>query len=275
MSPPQAHGGAVLATLADNIVRKQLPRIIADAEALLAVAAWRDLPAGLRIIDIVGRRLCGFCVGSGHRFAQAHGCREGVAAVAVATEEALRHSIKLWADDLSAALGEAALIIEYVAAHEAAHAIVANIDADLQPGQADILRKMAATGTATVKKSAEQTVRDHPPSWAAAVAILSRRCSQYRPRARHRWPEVLRSDLEAVGIDAQAVAEAVGDVGDEQPLRALLAAGGNIVCRVAAACSSDADRVAILEGRCSPAAEMSLVAASGMGKGRVWNHGGV
>ena len=109
--------------LTDNIVRKQLSRLIADAESLLTVAAWRDLPAGLRIIDCAGGRLAGGCLGSGHRLARAHGFRLEAVAVMVAAEHRLRFMLELCDDNLPAALGEAALAMEAVAAHELAHAL--------------------------------------------------------------------------------------------------------------------------------------------------------
>lgn len=247
--------------LTDNIVARQLPRLLADAEALLSVAAWRDLPAGLRIINCAGGRLAGFCSGSGHNIAQAHGCRQGVVAVAVAAEDALRHTLDVWGDDLPAALGEAALAIEAVGAHETAHAVVADIDTGLQPGEADILRKLpAAVGTVAVRDSAERTARDHGAPWAAALVILAQRCRQYRPGARHRWPDVLRRDLEAHGIAADAVADAVGDVADEQPLRVLLAAGGTITERVAAAIPDETQRAALIAARRTTPADPGHVA---------------
>jgi hypothetical protein len=240
----------MIAPLADNIVWRQLPRLIADAEALLSVAAWPDLPAGCRIIGIDGSRLAGFCSGSGHRFAQAHGCRPGAVAVGVAAEDALRSALDVWADELPAALGEAAVAIELVAAHEAAHALVADIDGELQPGQGDILRGLpSAVGTVAVIGSAERTARDHGARWAAGLVILSQRCRQYRPRARHRWNELLENDLQAVGIDTQAVADAVGDVADEVSLRDLLAAGGMIAARVAEAIPDETTRAALIAAR--------------------------
>jgi hypothetical protein len=240
----------MIAPLADNIVRKQLPRLIADAEALLRVAAWRDLPAGCRIVNCAGGRLGGFCAGSGHRFAQAHGCRSGAVAVAVAAEHALRRSLEAWADELSVAIAEAAVVVEAVAAHEVAHALVADIDGELRPGEASILRQLpVAVGTVAVRDSAQRTARDHGAAWAAGIVILSQRCRQYRPRARHRWPELLADDLRAVGIDAQAVADAVGDVADDRPLRDLLAAGGMIAARVAAAIPDEAQRAALIAAR--------------------------
>ena len=238
------------APLADNIVRKQLRRLVADAEALLSVAAWPDLPAGCRLIDIDGSRLAGFSSGSGHRLAEAHGCRAGVVAVGVAAESALRAALDVWADELPAALGEAAVRIEVVMAHEVAHALVAKIDGTMQPGEGDILRRLpVAVGTVAVTDSPERTARDHAERWAAALVILSQRCRQYRPGARHRWADFLEDDLQLVGIDAQAVADAVGDVADEQPLRELLAAGGNIVARVAAAIPSEAQRARLIAER--------------------------
>ena len=240
----------MIVPLIDNIVRRQLPRLIADAEALLSVAAWRDLPAGCRLIDIAGSRLAGFSSGSGHRLAEAHGFRAGTVAVGVAAEHALRVALDVWGDELPAALGEAAVAIEFVAAHEAAHALVADIDGSMQPGEADILRSLpVAVGTTTGDSSPERTARGHGARWAAALVILSQRCEQYRPRSQHRWRELLTDDLHAVGIDAQAVAVAVGDVADELPLRDLLAAGGNIVARVAAAIPDETQRAALIAAR--------------------------
>jgi len=237
----------MIVALADNIVRKQLPRLIADAEALVSVAAWRDLPAGCRIIDIAGSRLAGFCSGSGHRLAEAHGFRAGAVAVGVAAESALRAALDVWADELPAALGEASLSIEYVAAHELAHALVADIDGSMRPGEADVLRSLpAAVGTVAVSDSPERTAGTHGACWAAALVILTQRCEAARPRARHRWPELLTSDLRVVGIDAQAVAAAVGDVADETPLRDLVAAGSPIACRVADAIPCEQERSGLI-----------------------------
>ncbi len=236
--------------LIDNIVRRQLPRLIADAEALLSVAAWRDLRAGCRLIDIDGSRLAGFSSGSGHRLAEAHGFRAGAVAVGVAAEHALRVALDVWGDELPAALGEAAVAIEFVMAHELAHALVADIDGTMQPGEGDILRRLpVAVGIVAVSDSHERTARDHGARWAAGLVILTQRCRQYRPRSQHRWHELLADDLHAVGIDAQAVAVAVGDVADELPLRDLLAVGGNIVARVAAAIPDETQRAALIAAR--------------------------
>ena len=215
----------MIAPLADNIVAKQLGRIVADAESLLAVAAWADLPAGLRIIDCAGGRLAGGCLGSGHRLARAHSFRPGAVAVMVAAEYRLRFMLELWDDNLPAALGEAALAIEAVAAHELAHALVADPDdPELQPGEAEALRRLPAAVAAPRATPAERTARDHDAAWAAGLVILAERCRRHRGWARHRWPVVIADDLRSVGIDHEAVAEALGHVGHELPLRCLLAA---------------------------------------------------
>lgn len=236
--------------LADSIVRKQLPRLIADAEALVGTVAWRDLPAGLRIIDCAGGRLAGFSSGSGHGLAQAHGCRPGAVAIAVAAEAYLRELLELWPDDTATGLAEAGLYVEFVAAHELAHALVADIDSDLQPGEADILRRLpAAVGTGACERSPERTARQHGPAWAAAFVILAGRCGRSRPGARHRWPHLLDVDLRRVGIDARAVADVVADVADELPLREFLSPQGAIVARVAEAIPDEAARARLIAGR--------------------------
>jgi hypothetical protein len=233
--------------LIDNIVRKQLAGLVADAEALMSVAAYADLPAGLRIIDCAGNLLAGFCDGSGHRLAQAHGYRPGAVAVAVAAETALRVALGQWADELPAALGEAGVMIETVAAHELAHALTNDIDAEPTPLEAEALRRLpAVVGIVRGNHSPERTARGHGPAWAAGLVILTHRCHRYRPRTRHRWLELLKRDLRAYGIDAVAVADAVGDVADELPLRKVLAPQGAIVARVAEAIPDEATRARLI-----------------------------
>lgn len=237
----------MIAQLAENIVKRQLGRIIADAEALMKVAAWRDLPAGLRIIDCAGGWLAGGSLGSGHRLARAHGCRRGGVAVMVAARYRLRFMLELWADNLPAALGEAALGIEAVAAHELCHALIADPDPELRPGEADILRALPAAVGSPRPASPERTAADHGAAWAAGLVILGERCRRYRPGARHRWPEVIADDLTDYGIDAVAVAGAVGDVADDLPLLELLAPGGGILERVAEVIPCEPARTRIIE----------------------------
>lgn len=240
----------MIVPLADNIVRKQLGRLIADAESLLTVAAHADLPAGLRIVPMPTGGLSGFSLGSGHRLARAHGFPRGTVAVAVAAEGYLRDLLELWPDDTATGLAEAGLYVEFVAAHELAHALGHEPDDDLQDGEADILRRLPeAAATIERRSDHERTALHHGAEWAAAVVILAGRCARHRPGARHRWPRLLDVDLRRVGIDAQAVADAVGDVADELPLRELLAPGAALVARVAEAIPDQADRIALIESR--------------------------
>lgn len=244
--------------LADNIVRKQLAGMIADAECLLRVAAWRDLPAGVKIITCAGDVVSGFSIGSGHRFAEAHGCRPGAVAVAVAAEDRLRAMLELYPDDLPAALGEGRCAIETVATHELAHALVgddvADAVADVDPA---IMRMLPARVARRSDKPFLQTARDHDASWLAALVILFDRCRRYRPWARDRWAERLIDNITGYGApDHRAVADAVGDVADDAPLRDLLSPEGDIVRRVVAAIPAEAERARLIaQARGEAAAE--------------------
>jgi hypothetical protein len=243
----------IAAALIDNVVRRQLPRLIADAEALLNVAAWCDLPAGCRIIDIEGARLGGVdggilggvALGTGHRLADAHGFRHGAVAVGVAAECLLRRSLGT-VDELTIAVGEAAALIEFVAAHELAHALVADRDIE---ASVEALRALPQVTGGFQSLGIRRRVRSHPPRWAAALVIVAERCMGYRPRARHRWRDHIDADLLAVGIDAEALTAAVGDVPADEPLRDLLADGSPLVRRVDAACPHDNERVQIIKER--------------------------
>lgn len=240
----------MIESLTDNIVRKQLAGLVADAEALLTVVAHADLPAGLRIVNVAGGSLLGFSLRSGHGFAQAHGFRPGTVAVGVAAETILRCRLNCYGDDLDDGLWSAGLRIEYIAAHETAHALACpTIDCDPQPVDVKAMRLLPTRVEKLPPTPASRTAEGHDAPWAAALVILAGRCRKYRPQSRHRWPELLKDDLDAVGIDAQAVADAVGDVADELPLRELLAPGAALVERVAEAIPDHADRVALIESR--------------------------
>lgn len=250
--------------LADNIVKRQLVRLVADAEFLLTVAAHADLPAGLRIVNVAGGSLLGFSLRSGHGFAQAHGFRPGAVAVGVAGETILRSRLKVYGDDLDDALWSAGLRIEYVAAHELAHALACRtIDCDPQPVDVKAMRLLPESVDTMPPTPASQTAAAHGVPWAAALVILVKRCQRLRPYSRPRWADLMEGDLRAVGIDAQAVADAVGDVADEQPLRPLLAPGAALVARVAEAIPSEAERAALIAQASED--EQGHVAQAGVG----------
>jgi hypothetical protein len=74
---------------------------------------------------------------------------------------------------------------------------------------------------------------------------------------------VIADDLGAVGIDAEAVARAVGDVADELPLRELLAPGGDILERVAEVIPPEPERARLIAQ--AQAADPGHVATAAVG----------
>jgi hypothetical protein len=230
----------IAAALTDNIIGRQADIIRRDAEALLAVAAWADLPAGVAVLPLTGRpEASGASIGSGHALALAHGCRPGAVAVRVDVVGIMRAALTASADDAALGILAARPMIEAVAVHELAHALVH--DPDDTSTAAEAVALVAACDAAALRTGADA----HGPRWAAAVVVLTRRVIRLRPA--HERPALkaaMHADLQAYGLDAAAVAEALGEIADEEPLRELLAAGGDVACRVARACPPDAERQA-------------------------------
>ena len=235
----------IAATPTDDIVVRQTEIIRRDAEALLAVAAWADLPAGAAVLPLIDRpEAGGLSMGSGHLLAVANGCRPGAVAVRVDVAQPLRMAIEAAPDSPDAAVAVVRPIVEGVVVHEAAHALVAVLDAAADADQAR--QWVAACDALPVRTGADA----HGPRWGAAVVVLTRRMIALRPPGEQLDREsLLRADLQNYGLDADAIAEALGDVADEVPLRELLAVGGDVACRVAAACRPEAERQRLIEHR--------------------------
>lgn len=227
------------------LVADHARRIAADAEALLTVAAWPDLPAGMVVLPLDGCDYAGgMSIGSGHNLALAHGCRPGAVAVRVDVAGAVRTALTAAPDLPAIAVNVAGLVAETVAIHEASHALVADLDAEHDIAGA--IARVRAAESATIRCGADA----HGPRWAAAVVVLTGRAIRLRPaNERHGREDSMRRDLEGYGIDAAAVAAALGDVADEVVLRRLLAAGGDAARRVAAACPPEPERQAVIEHR--------------------------
>ena len=150
--------------------------ITRDAEALLAVAAAPDLPAGMVVLPLDGRDdASGSSLGSGHDLALAHGCRPGAVAVRVDVAGILRTALTAAADRPGIALDVARHAAEQVAIHEAAHALVADLDAENSIAEA-IVRVRAADALPS-RFGADV----HHPRWAAAVVALADRAIRLRP----------------------------------------------------------------------------------------------
>jgi hypothetical protein len=249
----------IAAALTDNIIARHADAIRRDAEALLAVAAWADLPAGLAVLPLTGRpEASGASIGSGHALALANGCRPGAVAVRVNVAGIMRATLTASADDAALGIIVARPMIEAVTVHELAHALVH--DPDDTSTAAEAVALVAACDAAALRTGADA----HGPRWAAAVVALTRRVIRLRPaHERPALEAVMHADLQAYGLDAAAVAEALGDVADEARLRALLAAGGDVARRVTRACRPDAERqVSINEHRRQHGAAGGVIEAS-------------
>jgi hypothetical protein len=210
----------------DNVVR----RIVTDAELLLWAVAEADLPAGLRIIDIGLAPIDGMAIWSGHRLAAAHRLRPGTVAVGVAAQALVGEALTLCPD-------EAQLVVEAVTAHELAHALVADIEGEADEATLAVLRDLPTllADALPAASAPARMARDHGPRWARALVALGQRCAGIRRLSRSAWASVIEADLRQYGIDADAVADALGDIAAEASLRELLAEGGPVAERLALA----------------------------------------
>ena len=216
--------------------------IARDAEALLAVAAAPDLPAGMVVLPLGGRdNASGSSLGSGHDLALANGCRPGAVAVRVDVAGILRIALTEAADRPGIAIDVARHAAEQLTIHETAHALVADLDSEHNIAEA--IARVRAADAMPGRFGADV----HCPRWAAAVVALAGRAIPLRPTGEHECLEwFTRNDLERYGIDAAAVAEALGDVADEVRLRELLVADGDAARRVAAVCLPEHERQTVI-----------------------------
>ncbi len=211
----------IVGSLLDAVVDRQLGRIVRDAEALLAVAAHSDLPGGLAILPVAATGLLGFSLGSGHRLAAAHGCRQPVA-VAVQASKWVRDALAVDSADLEDGLWHAARLVEYVAAHELAHALSSEIDQRIATDR-EAASLAALTKAGRIERASDATwLAHHDAAWAGGLAILVARCSRLRVGAGPQFAALAEADFRAHGLDYGAIATAVKSVADDEPLRPLL-----------------------------------------------------
>lgn len=240
----------------DNVVR----RIVTDAELLLWAVAEADLPAGLRIIDIGLAPIDGMAIWSGHRLAAAHRLRPGTVAVGVAAQALVGEALTLCPD-------EAQLVVEAVTAHELAHALVADIEGEADEATLAVLRDLPTllADALPAASAPARMARDHGPRWAGALVALGQRCAGIRRLSRSAWASVIEADLRQYGIDADAVADALGDIAAEASLRELLAEGGPVAERLALAVPGLGERITAIGMYRSTPAEPGHVAPVGDG----------
>lgn len=240
----------------DNVVR----RIVTDAELLLWAVAGADLPAGLRIIDIGLAPVAGVAIYSGHRLAAAHRLRPGAIAVGIAARALVGEALAICPD-------EAQLVVEAVTAHELAHALVADIEGEAGEATLAVLRDLPALLADAVPtlSAPARMARDHCPRWAGALVALGQRCAGIRRLSRFAWASVIEADLRTHGIDAEAVADALGHVPPDAGLRELLAEGGPVAERLTLAVPGLGERIIAIGMHRSTPAEPGHVAPVGDG----------
>lgn len=205
-----------------------VPAVVADAEALMTVLAAPDEPAGIRLVHLTTPGFHGLCRGSGHAVAEAYGLSG--AAVMVAFEESVRRWVaafsnpeELWRYDRAreVAIDHAGFEVEKTAAHEVAHALVAELDKPLAgESEADAIRGLSNGSFAPFP--ADREAADHNAAWSAAVAIIYTRAAKYRPKMRDYWAKAIDYEGRKYGFDMEAVAKLVARVPEDEPLRPLL-----------------------------------------------------
>lgn len=232
-----------------------VPEIARAAEELLAVAAAPDLPAGMVVLPLTpGLQANGASIGSGHDLALANGCRPGAVAVKVDVAGIIGLALDADPNHPDLAIADARVVAEQVAIHEVAHALVADLDGE--HGVAEAIARVQAAEAMPPRGGADV----HHARWAAAYGVLAARAARLRPG---QLKSLVRFELTTLyGIDAVAVAEALGEVADEVSLRELLVVGGAAARRVVAACPPDAERQVVIEHRRQHGAAGGVVTAT-------------
>ncbi len=234
--------------------------VIDRAESLLA-AVQCDEPA-IHVLDMAATDgTGGLSHGSGHHVAQAHGLAGCAVMVRVAPFLA-----EFLADIPARHLAHVrpalvAMPIEFLAAHEAGHAIVSPLDpSELDATEAERLRGLATADTVTLRDRAES----HHPAWAAAVAILYARGMALRPDHATQWRKLAVAEFEGYGFDFATVAALVADVPAGASIRQLVA-DADWLDRITAACPTIEERRRLMAERNNvpgvPARELAAVAA--------------
>jgi hypothetical protein len=198
-------------------------RIVRDAEALLSFVARRDTPGRVAIVESAADGALGFSLGSGHRLAAVFNC---TAEVAVGLDVAyLLGAACHKARSLNEAVADAAMFIESLGVHELAHAVTAKLDAQSRVATIPAHGLIDyATGKLAVEWSLRRWLRSHDTRWGAAYAILAARAMRCRPRCQREWLYLLRCDYRFHCLPPyDAFAAAVAGIGDDEPLRAILA----------------------------------------------------
>lgn len=212
-----------------NIVHRQAPRLLADAEHLARVCVWPDLP-GLHVVDISGLAsdLDGMSIGSGYRLAAHYGFRTGWPAVGVSVGRLMTDVLRTDHDRIETAT----ILIEQTTLHEVAHAVL---------GRDDMNSDQIGTTMRTLRsrqrldQPAAQQWQDHHDRWASALLILTDRAQQYRRRHGDLIAMLSHSQIEDAGHSVQALRRVIGAVEGDAPIGHLLGQSGPLTARLRAA----------------------------------------
>jgi hypothetical protein len=206
---------------AEAIVAREARRLRLDAEAILTTVARPDYPNGVAVIEPANRSRDAFSLGSGHRLAEALGCRRRPAAVVVGCEARLRDALAYHGvGDVPKALAAAQADVEATALHEAAHALVAEPDELATEIGLDAYQREYEKPSRP--DSPARQIATHQPAWAVAYAVLAGRAIQFRPRGRDALTVEVRGDFADYVIDYARLADLTASVPFATAVRELL-----------------------------------------------------
>ena len=270
----------------DTTLDEPLTAAVADAESLLNVVAWPDEPYGVRIVELTAPGVWGLCSGSGHGFARAVGIAAGCAIMVASrriasafngmtsgiVEELLAElrvpattAARFTARCRASAAVMGTVAIEQTATHELAHALAADIDPALDEARAQSYRKLPSTFRRVDNPDVQAAA--HGPAWAAAVAILYRRCQAIRGDVASKWASHAATEFHRYGMNYAAVAEALAAVTDDAAIRPLLSDRA-FMTRVEAVMPSMAERAEIIASQHTAPTGVPPVAAADVSGGR-------
>lgn len=189
-------------------------RMVANATALVNTIAAADFPHGFVVIaEPLPGRIGGIAWGSGVKLAASHGFTGGVGSV--------------WVDPTKyVSVPDAPTVVEEGAfteavLHELAHAVTWPEPADTE----DAMEAVNRTAH-TLELTAERAARWHCHRWMAALAMLVRDTYRHRQSMAVEILTAAVKDIYRWGFDLIPAVDAVDDFPRGQPLRPMLAPGG-------------------------------------------------
>lgn len=199
----------MLSTTADRV-----KVLAADCGAMVRVASPEDWPGGFVVIpERLPGTMRGCAIGAGAGLAELYRCRPGTHAV-------LLDVARCVADLEAPRLAELA-VVEAIALHEAAHSLTS------PDTTAERVAELLANARVDVPAySPERVARQHAPTWAMALWLLTSRVLAYRPGRRDTLRHLVVADVQRYGYPADELERLAAGVAVDVPLRGQLVAGG-------------------------------------------------